>query len=265
MSNDSGQTNLVMPSLSVILITKNEANNLADCLASLGNLPTEVIVVDNGSTDDTVNIARLLGATVVETDSWPGFGPQKNLALDTARCDWILSVDADERLTDQLRDQVKSALVKHEYDCYEIPRLSYFRGKPIRHGGWYPDYIVRLCKRGSARFSDDLVHESLIPKSTVGRLTTPLLHYSYRSTEDVERKIKAYSDAGAKQLFARGKRTNYIAAITHGAWAFTRTYMFRMAFIDGLKGFEIAVMNKRSSYLKYKKLIRLQQGKSLLE
>ncbi|MBI1889896.1 MAG: glycosyltransferase family 2 protein [Burkholderiales bacterium] len=246
-------------SLSVIIITLNEAANLADCLASLADIATEVVVVDSGSTDNTLDIAYTAGAKIIQNKTWPGFGPQKNIALDAATGDWILSLDADERLTEELRRQIRAATQSGQFDAFEMPRLSYFCGKPVRHCGWYPDYIVRLVKRGTARFSDKLVHESLVPSGPVGRLDTPLLHYSYRTREDVERKVRSYSDAGAKQLFARGKKTSQAQALIHGAWAFLRTYVFQAGFLDGMTGWHIAEMNMRSSYLKYAKLIELQK------
>lgn len=259
MPKNSALINPMRLPLSVIIITLNEAENLKDCLDSLAGIASEVIVVDSGSNDGTVEIARSAGATVIQTSVWPGFGPQKNAALNAATCDWVLSLDADERLTDRLRDQIRTAMMSGEFDSYEMPRLSYFCGKPIRHGGWYPDHILRLFRRGSARFSDDLVHEHVMAEGKVGRLDSPLHHYSYRKMVDVERKIKSYSEAGAKQLFARGKRSNHIQAAIHGAWAFVRTYVFRLGFLDGVAGYRIARMNQRSSYLKYVKLIGLHR------
>jgi glycosyltransferase involved in cell wall biosynthesis len=245
-------------SLSVIIITKNEAGNLAECIDSLGDICAELVIVDSGSTDNTIEIARAAGAKVIQTNTWPGFGPQKNIALSAATSDWVLSLDADERLTETLREQIRSTVLESRFDSYDMPRLSYFYGKPIRHCGWYPDRIIRLFRRGAARFSDDLVHERVIPIGQVGRLDSPLHHYSYRNIDDVERKIKSYSDAGAQQLFARGKRSNHVNAAVHGAWAFIRTYVFRLGFLDGVAGYRIANMNQRSSYLKYAKLIRLR-------
>jgi glycosyltransferase involved in cell wall biosynthesis len=245
--------------LSVIIITFNEAANLGECLASVAEIAREIVVVDSGSTDQTVEIARAAGAKVIQNTSWPGFGPQKNIALDAASCEWVLSLDADERLTSPLRQQICDAIQAPSYNGFEMPRLSYFCGKPVHHCGWYPDYIVRLVRRGTARFSDNLVHESLIPQGTVGRLASPLLHYSYRTREDVWRKIHSYSDAGAKQLHARGKHTSYPQAILHGVWAFLRTYVFKLGVLDGVTGFRIACMVMRSSYLKYAYLLRLQK------
>lgn len=247
--------------LSVILITRNEAHNLPECLASLDGIAREIVVVDSGSTDGTVEMARAAGATVIQTTSWPGFGPQKNLALDAASCEWVLSLDADERLTEALRGEIRAAVQAAAFDAYDMPRLSYFCGKPVRHCGWYPDYIVRLVRRGRARFSDNLVHESLIAQGPVGRLSEPLIHYSYRTMEDVERKIDSYSEAGARQMHARGKRTSRLQAAVHGGWAFLRTYVFKLGLLDGATGYRIARMNMRASYLKYAKLLALRTSR----
>ncbi|HTN65018.1 MAG TPA: glycosyltransferase family 2 protein [Burkholderiaceae bacterium] len=246
--------------LSVIIITHNEELNIADCLASLAGIASEIVVVDSGSTDRTVALARAAGAKIIQTASWPGFGPQKNIALDAATCDWVLSLDADERLTEALGEQIRTALRTAACNAYEMPRLSYFCGKPVRHGGWYPDHIVRLVRRGTARFSNNLVHESLIGQGPIGRLGTPLLHYSYRTMDDVRRKIDNYSQAGARQLHARGKRTSRTQAVLHGAWAFLRTYVFKLGVLDGVTGWRIACMNMRASYLKYVRLLALQEN-----
>jgi glycosyltransferase involved in cell wall biosynthesis len=245
--------------LSVIIITLNEAANLADCLASVENIASEIVVVDSGSTDGTLDIARNAGAKLIQTPDWPGFGPQKNRALDAASCEWVLSMDADERLTEDLRREIRQAVRESRFDGYEMPRLSYFCGKPVRHCGWYPDYILRLVKRGTARFSDKLVHETLIPNGAVGKLKSPLIHYSYRDMRDVERKVSSYSEAGAKQLYLRGKQASQLQALVHGGWSFVRTYVFKAGFLDGAAGLRIAQMNMRASYWKYAKLAALQK------
>ena len=260
-ARDAATRSQALP-LSVIIITRNEELNIADCLASLAGIASEIVVVDSGSADRTVALARAAGAKVIQTASWPGFGPQKNIALDAASCDWVLSLDADERLTPALREQIGAAMRTAACDAYEMPRLSYFCGKPVRHGGWYPDHIVRLVRRGTARFSDHLVHESLIAQGPVGRLGAPLLHYSYRTMDDVRRKVDSYSLAGARQLHARGKRSSRMQAVLHGAWAFVRTYVFKLGVLDGSTGWRIACMNMRASYLKYARLLDLQKNRS---
>ncbi|MEE2979658.1 MAG: glycosyltransferase family 2 protein [Pseudomonadota bacterium] len=242
--------------ISVVVITKNEAHNLRACLESV-SWCDRAIIVDSGSTDGTVELARSLGADVFVTDSWPGFGPQKNIALSKVDTEWVLSLDADERVTPELRADILSAIDSATQSVYAMPRLSQFCGRFIRHAGWYPDRVVRLFRRGAARFSDDLVHEKLIFEGTVGMLEHPLLHYSYRDYSDVLRKIEAYSSAGARQAYAAGKRATPGKALAHGVWAFLRTYVVRLGVLDGVQGFGVACMNAQASYYKYIKLWHL--------
>jgi len=248
-----------MPSLSVILITKNEAPNIRDCLQSVA-WADEVVVVDSGSTDDTVAIAKQMGARVYEHD-WPGFGPQKNRALGYASKDWVFSIDADERVTPELRAEIEQAMQAGEADGYYCPRLSQFCGKFIHHSGWYPDYVLRLFKRGAGRFSDSLVHESVLLTGSTARLKTPLLHYSYLTTADVERKVEHYSNAAAQQMLQAGKQSSWAGAALSGGWAFVRTYIIRLGMLDGAAGWNIALMNARTTYLKYRKLEALRAVK----
>ncbi len=248
-----------MPTLSVILITKNEAANIRDCLQSVA-WADEIIVVDSGSTDDTVAIAREMGALVHEHD-WPGFGPQKNRALAYATKDWVFSIDADERVTPELRAEIEQAMHEGKADGYYCPRLSQFCGRYIHHSGWYPDYVLRLFKRGAGRFSDSLVHESVQLTGASGKLKSPLLHYSYLSASDVERKVDHYSTAAAQQMFKAGKRTSWGRAVLSGGWAFVRTYVVRLGMLDGTAGWGIAHMNARTTYLKYRKLAILRASR----
>src|SRR5512146_1421004 len=245
-----------MSSLSVILITKNEAANIRDCLRSV-SWADEIIVVDSGSTDATAEIARQMGAHVYEHD-WPGFGPQKNRALAYASKDWVFSIDADERVTPELRAELEQAMRESSVDGYYCPRLSQFCGQFIRHSGWYPDYVLRLFKRGTGRFSDSLVHESVLLEGVTAKLKSPLLHYSYLTAGDVERKVEHYSTAAAQQMFKAGKRSSWAGALLSGGWAFVRTYVVRLGVLDGGAGWNIARMNARTTYLKYRKLEALR-------
>ncbi len=246
-----------MPSLSVILITKNEAANIRDCLQSV-SWADEIIVVDSGSTDETAGIARDMGAKVYVHPDWPGFGPQKNRALGYAGKDWIFSIDADERVTPELRAELERAMHEASADGYYCPRLSQFCGTFIRHSGWYPDYVLRLFKRGAGRFSDSLVHESVLLTGGTGKLKNPLLHYSYLTVNDVERKVEHYSAAAAQQMFQAGKRASRLRATLSAGWAFARTYIVRLGLLDGSAGWNIARMNARTTYLKYRKLEALR-------
>ena len=249
-----------MPTLSVILITRNEESNLDDCLASLEGIAQQIVVVDSNSTDRTLEIANNYGALMAYPTDWPGFGPQKNRALDLATCDWVLSLDADERLTPALKSEILTAMHHSAHvDCFAIPRLSWYCGRFIRHSGWSPDYVDRLFKRGTARFSDDLVHERLIPNGTVAKLKNPMLHYSFMNYAQVLEKLNRYSSASAEQAFAKGKTSNPAKAVLHGMWAFIRTYILRAGFLDGSQGFALAVSNAHGTYYRYMKLWQLNQ------
>ena len=249
-----------MPTLSVILITRNEEANLADCLASLEGSAQQIVVVDTNSSDRTLEIAKNYGAVIAQPADWPGFGPQKNRALALATGDWVLSLDADERLTPALRSEILTAINHPAHvECFAIPRLSWYCGRFIRHSGWSPDYVDRLFKRGTAHFSDDLVHERLIPNGQVGKLENPMLHYSFMNTAQVHEKMERYSTASANQEFLRGKTGSPLKAVAHGAWAFTRTYIIRAGFLDGPQGFSLACANANGSFWKYIKLWRLNK------
>ena len=249
-----------MPTLSVILITRNEEANLEDCLASLDGIAQQLVVVDANSSDRTVEIAQNYGATIAQPSDWPGFGPQKNRALELATGDWILSLDADERLTPALKSEILTAIHHNAHiDCFAIPRLSWYCGRFIRHSGWSPDYVNRLFKRGTARFSEDLVHERLIPSGAVAKLENPLLHYSFMNYSQVLEKLERYSTASAEQAFAKGKTATPLKAVLHGAWAFMRTYIVRAGFLDGPQGFTLAMSNAQGTYYRYIKLWHLHQ------
>ena len=249
-----------MPTLSVILITRNEEANLDDCLASLEGIAQQIVVVDTNSADRTLEVAQKYGATVSQPSDWPGFGPQKNRALDLANGEWVLSLDADERLTPALKSEILTAIHHSGHvDCFAIPRLSWYCGRFIRHSGWSPDYVDRLFKRGTAHFSDDLVHERLIPDGSVAKLKNPMLHYSFMNYSQVLQKIDRYSTASAEQAFSQGKNSSPLKAVLHGAWAFFRTYILRAGFLDGPQGFALAVSNGQGTYYRYIKLWHLHQ------
>ena len=247
----------VVMKLSVIIITKNEADNLQACLDSV-KFANEWIIVDSGSTDATVQIAEAAGAKVIRTTDWPGFGPQKNRALDAATGDWILSIDADERIPDALRDEILAVMQNSSDSAYFLPRLSSYCGYFIHHSGWYPDYIVRLFRRDSGRFSTDLVHESVqITQGSTGKLKTAMIHYSYPDDETYLRKLQQYSTLGAQQAYAAGKRGGLGKAILHAFTSFMRSFIFRRGFLDGKAGLMVALSSAESTYHKYFKLMLL--------
>ena len=251
----------ILPSLSVIIITYNEAANIKACLESVV-FADQVIVVDSGSTDGTTDIANACGAQVCKTDDWPGFGQQKNRALDLATSPWVLSLDADERISAELARQIVQAISPSNppSDAFYIPRITQFCGQWIRHCGWTPDLVLRLFRREQARFSDDLVHERVIVQSRrIAELSEPILHYSYPTPGHYWRKLEQYSRAWALQRFAKGERTSMLRAFLAGLTAFLRSYLFRLGFLDGAMGFAVCTMQGQAAFGKYFELYCLHR------
>ncbi len=240
-----------MPRLSAIVITLNEAANIGACLDTIA-FCDERIVVDCGSSDGTVDIAKQQGARV-ERHEWAGYGPQKNYALSLATADWVLSIDADERVTPELATAIAAALADGSADAFEFPRLSSFCGRQMRHSGWYPDYVLRLFRRGKAKFDDALVHERVICGGSVKRLDQPLLHHPVSKLEDALSRMDRYSTAGAQVIVAAGRKVSFMAGIGHGLYSFLRSYVLHMGFLDGAEGFLLAVANAEGSYYRYMK------------
>lgn len=240
-----------MPRLSLIVIAKNEELQIGRCLRS-GSFADEIVVVDNGSTDKTVEIARSLGAKVLETNDWPGFGPQKNRALDAATGDWVLSLDADEWIESPLAAEIQSVLANPQTaDGYMIPRRSRFCGIVVRHCGWSPDYVLRLWKRGKGRFIEAKVHEHVAVSGAVTRLRQPIDHDAIADLQDAKEKAARYAVVAAADLRARGKKSNRAKAIIRGAGAFLRTYIWRAGFLDGATGLRVARYNTDYTYQKW--------------
>ncbi|MCK4870346.1 MAG: glycosyltransferase family 2 protein [Gammaproteobacteria bacterium] len=252
-----------MHTLSVTIITKNEEDVIRDCLESV-KWADEIVVLDSGSTDATVAICREYTDKVFSTD-WPGFGCQKNRALGRATSDWVLSIDADERVSDGLREQIE-AVLQHsgEMIAYRVLRSNNYLGKRLRFtSGWVNEKILRLIKKGCGKFSDDLVHEKLEAQGPVGLLKGQLWHYSYHSLDDVLSKINLYSTASAETYFARGKRCGMGKVLTASIWAFIRLYFLGRGFLDGKEGLTIAISSFESVYYKYLKLMYMSRQSQL--
>lgn len=242
--------------LSVIIITKNEASHIGRCLESV-SWADEIIVLDSGSQDETVPICRQYTDKVYETD-WPGFGIQKQRALDKASGDWVLSIDADEVVTPELRAEIEKALQQAHYNGYEIPRLSNYCGRQIRHGGWWPDHVLRLFRRDCGQFTDSVVHERIIVQGQIGQLITPLLHDAFVNLDEVLHKVNCYSSLGAEMLYQKGVRSSISKAIFKALWTFMRTYFLKLAIMDGRQGLMLSISNAEGAYYKYAKLLELQ-------
>ena len=217
----------------------------------------EWIVVDSGSTDATCELARSAGATVAVAADWPGFGAQKNRALALARGRWVLSIDADERVTPELAASIRAVIAQADDSGpggYELSRLSSFCGQWMRHGDWYPDRVPRLFRREAGRFSDDHVHERLIVDSGIGRLQGELLHDSMPTLESALDKMNRYSSGRAADKVQAGHSGGLLAAIGHAAWAFIRCYVVKLGLLDGRLGFVLAVYVAEGTYYRYLKM-----------
>lgn len=270
--------------LSVAIITKNEAHRIEACLRSVA-FADQIVVLDSGSTDDTVAIARRLGAEVEVTPDWPGFGPQKNRALARCRHRWVLSIDADEQVSPALAEEIRTVLTQGERDAgqpasalalasgavappplaeepepvdagdevvgYWLRRSSRFCGQVIAHGLWGNDRVLRLFERASGRFSNDPVHERLICSGRTRVLDGMLMHDSVDSFEDAWTKTRAYAFLGASMLRARG-RGGLVRAATHAGWAFLRGYVLRTGFLDGRHGLTVARLHAQGTFWKYR-------------
>lgn len=243
--------------LSVIIIAKNESLHIARCLESVA-WADEIIVLDSGSTDDTIEICRNYTNNVFSTD-WQGFGKQKQRALEKATNTWVLSLDADEHITTELKLEIQQAIKNNQNNGFEIPRLSSYCGRNIKHAGWWPDYVLRLFKRESGAFSPDLVHERVIVDGQISKLRSPILHEAFIDPDEVLAKVNHYSTLGAQKLYASGKSSSLQKAIFKGLWTFFRTYFLKAAFLDGRQGFMLAISSAEVTYYKYVKLLTLNK------
>lgn len=236
-----------MPRLSAIIITRNEAANIGDCLDSLA-FCDERIVVDGESSDGTMMIAKQKGARVA-AHAFAGFGAQKNYALSLAQGDWVLSIDADERVSPTLAQEIRAAIEKGEADGYELSRRNTFCGHVLRGS----DHVLRLFRRGRGRFTDDAVHERVVCDGKIARLNEPLMHFSVKRLEDAIRRIDQYSTLGAEKLAASDRKISAFSGVLHGAGTFLRVYLLKLGFLDGAAGFMLAVANAEGAYYRYQK------------
>ncbi len=240
--------------VSAVLIVKNEANNLAACLQGLV-WADEIVVLDSGSRDNTVDVARVYTDKVYTATEWAGFGVQRQRAQSYATGDWVLMVDADEILTPALIAEIKAVVDDpvNMNGVYALPRLSYCFGRFIRHSGWYPDYVVRLYPRQKAAYNAARVHEKLeYPDSLkLRKLRGDMLHYTYRDLEHYLVKSAHYASEWALQRELRGKRASLLQGGLHGLGCFVRMYLLRAGFLDGQQGLLLAILSAHSTFVKY--------------
>lgn len=246
--------------ISAVIITNNEEENIEDAIRSL-DWADEVLVVDSESTDRTCDLARALGARVI-TNPWPGFSNQKQLGVDNAVNDWIFSLDADERVSRELRSEIESIRLNgSSVDGYRIPRLSFYAGRAIRHGGWYPDHQLRLFDRNKGKWNGAVIHES-VKMADEERVTTmrgDILHYTINSVDEHNRMIaERYAPLGAQKMYDEGRRTSPVKAVFSAWFAFTRAYFLKLGFLDGYAGFCIAYFSAHHALMKHMILLELQ-------
>ena len=231
------------PAISAVIITHNEEDNISRCLSSLTGFD-EIIVVDSGSEDKTIEIAKKHGAKVIHQE-WLGFGPQKKFAVTQAKNNWIFSIDADEYLSDDSRSSILNVDLTNLKTAYALNRRSFFLGKEVKHSGWNPDWVIRLFNRSNANFTDDLVHERVTGFSTLHELDGLMFHNTYPTKEEIKNKTQKYGLLG--QRHRKKKKNRYFSA----TWAFLRTYLIKAGFLDGITGFKIASMNAKTTFIKY--------------
>jgi glycosyltransferase involved in cell wall biosynthesis len=244
---------MTRPRLSVCVVAMDEADHIADCLRS-ADFADEWIVVDSHSKDRTREIAASSGARVIERD-WPGHVEQKNFALDQASHDWVLCLDADERVSPELRASILRALESPDLPAgFECARRTRYLGRWIRHGGWYPDRKLRLFRRSAGRWGGTNPHDHVRVEGRVARLGGDLLHHSYRSLSDHLRTIDSFTTIAAREKRAAGRRAGWLDTTLRPFGKFLRMYVLRAGFLDGWPGFAAAVSGAYYVFLKYAKL-----------
>lgn len=246
--------------LSAVVITKNEEANIEACLESV-SWADEIVVVDSGSTDRTVELARKYTDNVF-VEKWRGQGHQKNRAVELARGPWILSIDADERVPPELAEEIRNAVAQGRSEAFAMRRKNFYRRQWIRHCGWWPDWVKRLFRKDRARFSSDVIHDSLQVASAVGKLKHPLEHHSFKSPEDFLNRARTYAVHQSREMHAQGRKASVWTAVSHGLFALVHTYIVRLGFLDGAAGMLISVSNGVGVFYRYMMLRELGRGRN---
>jgi len=243
------------PTISVSIITRDEGENIGKAIESV-SFADQIVVADTGSGDGTQRIAKNAGAEVYDIP-FTGYGAAKNKALEFCRCDWVLSIDADERVSPILAEEiVKAANRENGPDFYSVNRLAYFLGKPVYHSGWFPDYVVRFFRRGY-KFSEKSVHEKLAVEGEPARLSGLLHHHSYTSLEQYIDKMNAYTMLNSRQMHEDGKKGRLLDLFIHPPATFFKMYIARLGILDGYTGFLLATLSSFHVFAKYAKLRQL--------
>lgn len=249
-------------SVSAIIIVKNEENNIRACLDSV-KWVDEIVVIDSGSTDSTEDVCREYTDKYFFME-WQGFGVQKQRALDRATSEWVLSIDADERVGEGLKDEIIGVLDTDkniEASGFFVPRRSTYLGRKIRYCGWYPDYVLRLAAREQASFTNDYVHEKLEVGGDVGKLQNDLFHFPYKNMGHNYRKINDYSDIAAREMFKSGKTVTWPMVFLRSFFAFIRVLILKRGILDGWQGVALSLTSSVHVFLKYVKLMELNMNR----
>jgi glycosyltransferase involved in cell wall biosynthesis len=247
--------------LSVAIITKDEEANLPGCLKSVA-FARQIVVVDSGSADGTLEIARDFGCDVF-TEPWKGFGPQKQMAIDRCREPWVLVLDADERIPPETEKAIRQVASGGEGGApgYSFPRKNFFQGRWIRHMGWWPDRITRLFLNGKGRMTEAAVHEAVDVSGQVVSLEAPIEHYTESRLGEILKKIDRYSTLAAEEAFREGRRSSVWGAIARAELTFCQDYVLRLGFLDGRQGLVLSVTDAVNKFFKYAKLSELNRLK----
>jgi glycosyltransferase involved in cell wall biosynthesis len=247
-----------MEKISAIIITYNEEKNIARCLQSLQGVADEVIVVDSGSTDKTEEICRQYGAKTIR-QKWLGYGAQKNFANTFAQHSYILSLDADEALSDTLKKSILEIKQNSPAEAYSVNRLTCYCGQWIKHCGWYPDSKIRLWKKEKVKWSLEELHEKIIltPNAAIRHLKGDLLHYSYYSISEHILQLDKFTEVGAREYLKKGKKVSVVKIIYKAAWKFIRDYLIKLGVLDGYYGFVICAISAFATFAKYVKARQL--------
>jgi len=252
-----------MAKISAIVITYNEAANISECLTSL-KWCDEIIVVDSNSADDTVSNAGEYTQDIITVDNIP-YGEKRNIGIDKATGDWIIWLDADERISAELKDEISGIISSSSpTDAYKINRKSYFINKFIKHCGWYPDYTLRLFKKSSGiRFNDSLVHEKAVYNGSTGKLKNDILHYTDRDFEHYISKLNKYTTFSAEELSAKGRKAGFFDIIFRPAFTFFKMYFLKLGILDGYMGLVLCTLSSIHVMTKYSKLYLINKPKSI--
>lgn len=242
--------------ISAIIITKDEEHSIRECLQSISWVD-EIIVVDSESKDQTLKICKEFRAKIF-TKSWQGFGPQKNEAIKHAKYKWILSIDADEIITPELKKEI-IAITKsnNPSEAYSICRRSFYCGRLIKFSGWQSDFVVRFFQKKFCKFSDDLVHEKVLVNGVTLKTKSYMIHNAFENFEEVIKKINVYSSLSASMFYKKNRKSSLKKALFHAFWSFIKTYIIKLGFLDGKYGFMLSISNAEGTYYRYIKLMML--------